>query len=459
MQNWADDGHGDCRAEDDRRDAVAVCGTLALPIRFRDFSREYWDGVFAHFLAEYAAGRTPNPDVLCNREIKFKHFLDAARELGADAIATGHYARIDRADWPLAPAARRRDRSKDQSYFLHQLGQAQLAATRFPLGELHKDDVRRIAPEAGLPTAAKKDSTGICFIGERDFREFLCAYLPAQAGEIRDPHGVRRRRASRRVLFHPGPARGPADRRRARAAMRRPWYVVGKDVERNVLYVDQGHDSPWLQSGTLAQRAGALDRRNPAGARVSPAPRRPAIVRPTKPAGAGAGRRQPAGALRRPQRAVTPGQSLVLYDGDVCLGGAVILSTDAPVAGQREQQGAMPHEREPSTIAFSPWRACCRRWRRSGGSPIPASPKPAPGDVALASVFRIDADTAEAVYGDAQSLRQGLRLLRDHLANKPATSALGKLALAVLHLERRFSQDGAMATTVGTGIAPCSGNG
>jgi tRNA-specific 2-thiouridylase len=189
MQNWADDGSGDCRAEDDRRDAVAVCGLLGIPFHFRDFSGEYWQGVFEHFLAEYAAGRTPNPDVLCNREVKFKHFLDAARELGAERIATGHYARIARHDgrWALLRGA---DRSKDQSYFLHQLGQEQLAATLFPIGDLQKNDLRRIARDARLPTHAKKDSTGICFIGERDFREFLGRYLPARTGEIRDPDGV-----------------------------------------------------------------------------------------------------------------------------------------------------------------------------------------------------------------------------------------------------------------------------
>src|SRR5690554_910226 len=175
MQNWADDGSGDCRAEDDRRDAVAVSGLLGIPIHFRDFSGEYWQGVFEHFLAEYAEGRTPNPDVLCNREIKFKHFLDAARDLGAARIATGHYARVDHDGraWRLLRAA---DRAKDQSYFLHQLGREQLAATVFPLGGLRKGEVRAMAESAGLPTAAKKDSTGICFVGERDFREFLGQY-------------------------------------------------------------------------------------------------------------------------------------------------------------------------------------------------------------------------------------------------------------------------------------------
>jgi len=329
MQNWADDGSGDCRAEDDRRDAVAVCGTLGLPIRFRDFSREYWDDVFQHFLSEYAAGRTPNPDVLCNREIKFKHFLDAAHELGAEAIATGHYARVDCVDGRYR-LLRAKDRGKDQSYFLHQLGQRQLAVTRFPLGEMHKDEVRRIATEQRLPTAAKKDSTGICFIGERDFREFLGRYLPARPGEIRDPagnrvgehQGVFYYTLGQREGLHIGGVRG-----RAQA----PWFVVGKDVERNLLYVDQGHDSPWLQSRSLRTEAMHWISGEPPATRFSCT---------------GQTRYRQADedceievhddasvtvSFARPQRAVTPGQSLVLYDGDACLGGAVILQSDAPV--------------------------------------------------------------------------------------------------------------------------------
>ena len=332
MQNWTDDGSGDCRAEDDRRDAVAVCGKLGLPIRFRDFSGEYWDGVFRHFLSEYAAGRTPNPDVLCNREIKFKHFLDAARALGAEAIATGHYARVDRVDGRYR-LLRAKDRGKDQSYFLHQLGQAQLAATRFPLGELHKDEVRRIAAEHGLATAEKKDSTGICFIGERDFREFLARYLPAKAGEIRTPDGER-------IGEHPGVFYFTLGQREGlniggvRGRPQAPWFVVGKDIEGNVLYVDQGHDSPWLQSTRLRSEPAHWIAGQPPSARFECT----AQTRYRQPDEACEVEVLDDGSLQvafaRPQRAVTPGQSLVLYDGDVCLGGAIILSTDAPVAGQ-----------------------------------------------------------------------------------------------------------------------------
>jgi tRNA-specific 2-thiouridylase len=333
MQNWADDGTGDCRAEDDRRDAVAVCGRLGIPIHFRDFSAEYWDGVFAHFLAEYAAGRTPNPDVLCNREIKFRHFLDAARELGAAYIATGHYARIAEAGggWQLLRAV---DRGKDQSYFLHQLGQAQLAATRFPLGELRKEEVRRIARDAGLPTHAKKDSTGICFIGERDFRDFLSRYLPARTGEIQDPAG-------RVIGEHPGVFYFTLGQREGlqiggvRGREPAPWYVVDKDVARNVLVVDQGADSAYLHSDRLwSERAHWV-----AGAPPSPHFECAAQTRYRQQEEPCAVTVREDGTLAvrfaRPQRAVTPGQSLVLYRGDVCLGGAAIAATNAPLEEKR----------------------------------------------------------------------------------------------------------------------------
>jgi tRNA-specific 2-thiouridylase len=329
MQNWADDGSGDCRAEDDRRDAVAVCGQLGLPIHFRNFSREYWDGVFAHFLAEYAAGRTPNPDVLCNREIKFKYFLDAARELGAERIATGHYARVERRDgrWSLLRAI---DAAKDQSYFLHQLGQDQLAATLFPLGGMIKRDVRALAAQAGLATAGKRDSTGICFIGERDFRGFLSRYLPARDGEIRTPDG-------RVVGSHPGVFYFTLGQREGlniggvRGFEAAPWYVVGKDVAGNVLYVDQGIDSPWLQSRTLCSEAAHWI----AGAPPAQHFACTAQTRYRQMAEACDVNVRGDGTLyvhfAREQRAVTPGQSLVLYDGETCLGGAVIAATDAPL--------------------------------------------------------------------------------------------------------------------------------
>ena len=346
MQNWEDDGQvqdsasadagsmpkatkGECRAEDDRRDAVAVCGRLDIPFHFRNFSSEYWQGVFEHFLAEYAAGRTPNPDVLCNREVKFKHFLDAARELGAERIATGHYAQVDHAGgrWRLLRGA---DRGKDQSYFLHQLGQEQLAATLFPIGHLEKSTLRGIARDAGLPTHAKKDSTGICFIGERDFRQFLGQYLPAREGQMQDPDG-------QVIGRHPGVFYFTLGQREGlniggvRGRPAAPWYVVGKDVANNILYVDQGHDSPCLQSTRLRSEAMHWIAGAPPAQRFQCT----AQTRYRQADEACTVQVNEDGTLlvsfERPQRAVTPGQSLVLYDGPECLGGAVIAATDAPL--------------------------------------------------------------------------------------------------------------------------------
>ena len=336
MQNWDDDGSGHCRAEEDRRDAVAVCGRLGIPFHFRDFSKEYWAGVFEHFLAEYAAGRTPNPDVLCNREVKFKHFLDAAHELGAERIATGHYARVDRhaGRWRLLRGA---DADKDQSYFLHQLGQDQLAATLFPLGRLPKAEVRRLAAEAGLPTAAKKDSTGICFIGERDFREFLSRYIPARPGELRavdgpcvgEHAGAWYYTLGQREGLHIGGVKGRPDA---------PWYVVGKDVQANVVYVDQGAESPCLQSTRLwSEPAHWVDGAPPAARFACTAKtryRQPDQACTVEVDGDGC----LSVAFDTPQRAVTPGQSVVLYQGDACLGGAVIARTDAPLESRQDPQ-------------------------------------------------------------------------------------------------------------------------
>lgn len=336
MQNWDDDGSGECRSEGDRRDAVAVCGKLGIPFHFRDFSREYWEGVFAHFLREYAAGRTPNPDVLCNREVKFKHFLDAALELGAERIATGHYARVARAGrrWRLLRGI---DRNKDQSYFLHLLGQRQLASTLFPVGELPKSQVRQLALDAGLPVHAKKDSTGICFIGERDFREFLGQYLPAKNGEIRAVDGSSIGQHPGVFYFTLGQREG-LDIGGVRGRPAAPWYVVGKDVSCNILYVDQDRESPWLLSSRLTTEAmhwidgAAPARRFDCTAQIRyRQTEEPCSVEQRDDGSISV-------LFARPQRAATPGQSVVLYDGPVCLGGAVIMATDAPSAGHLRPQ-------------------------------------------------------------------------------------------------------------------------
>ncbi len=328
MQNWDDDGSGECRAEDDRRDAVAVCGRLGIPFFARNFAKEYWSGVFEHFLSEYRAGRTPNPDVLCNREIKFRTFLDEARALGAQRIATGHYARVTERDGRFR-LLRAVDQAKDQSYFLHALGQEALAATWFPVGELPKARVRELAREAGFAVHAKKDSTGICFIGERDFRAFLGQYIPARPGLIRaadgetlgEHAGVFHYTLGQREGLNLGGVKG-----RAQA----PWFVVGKDAAANVLYVDQGHDSPYLQSSVLrASQATFTAGEAPAAQFSCTAKTR--YRQPDEPCRVeifGDGALQVR--FERPQRAVTPGQSVVLYAGEECLGGAVIDATDAP---------------------------------------------------------------------------------------------------------------------------------
>ena len=331
MQNWDDDDDSGCRAEEDRRDALRVAGLLGIPFFARNFAKEYWAGVFEHFLAEYRAGRTPNPDVLCNREIKFRTFLDEARALGAGRIATGHYARVDCLDgrWRLLRGV---DAGKDQSYFLHQLGQEQLAATLFPIGHLPKAEVRRLAAEAGLPTAAKKDSTGICFIGERDFREFLSRWIPAQPGEIRDVRGqVLGEHAG--CWYYTLGQRGGLGLGGLRGRPQAPWYVVGKDVARNIVYVDQGEDSPWLMS----RRAWTEPAHWVAGVPPGETFTCTAKTRYRQPDQDCQVRLDADGrlsvAFASPQRAVTPGQSLVLYRGEECLGGAVIAGTDAPEPG------------------------------------------------------------------------------------------------------------------------------
>lgn len=331
MQNWEDEEpDAGCRADEDRKDALAVCAKLGIPFHARNFAREYRERVFAHFLDEYRTGHTPNPDVLCNREIKFRTFLDAAHELGADKIATGHYARVEHIDgqWKLLRAA---DTAKDQTYFLHTLVQPQLGATLFPLGDLRKKEVRALAREAGLPVHAKKDSTGICFIGERDFRAFLSTYLPAQPGELRTLEGELLGEHHGAMYYTHGQRSGLRIGGRAGAGGE-PWYVIGKDVRANIVYVAQGAQNRWLMS----QRLRAGDVNWIAGTSPALSLRCTAMTR----------YRQPQQCCQVnllddylevifdvQQRAVAPGQSVVFYRDDECLGGGAIDASDAPFGG------------------------------------------------------------------------------------------------------------------------------
>ena len=346
MKNWEDDDDDAyCSSRQDFVDAAAVADVLDIEIEHVNFAADYRDRVFAEFLREYEAGRTPNPDVLCNAEIKFKAFLDHALRLGADAIATGHYARVRQRPADAGPSSgfellKGVDPLKDQSYFLHRLTQAQLARTRFPLGELAKTEVRRIAAEIGLPNAKKKDSTGICFIGERPFREFLGRYLAHTPGPIVDDRGRTLGEHVGLSFYTLGQRKGIGiggvkDRAAARgAADHAPWFVARKAMATNTLYVVQGHDHPWLQSAALvATDAAWIAGAAPQGERFAAKTRyrQPdaACTLVTGDGGAGGGASETPGFTLRfdsPQWGVAPGQSAVLYDGEVCLGGGVIAS-------------------------------------------------------------------------------------------------------------------------------------
>jgi len=323
MKNWEEDDTDDyCSAAEDMADAKSIADKLDIPFKTINFSAEYWDRVFEYFLEEYRSGRTPNPDIMCNKEIKFKAFLDYAVVLGAEYIATGHYVRVDRSSGSSL-MLRGVDGNKDQSYFLYTLNQDQLSKSLFPVGELEKSEVRKIAEEQGFVTANKKDSTGICFIGERKFKDFLEQFIPAQPGNIEDDQGKVIGQHSG-LMYHTLGQRkgigigGLADK------SEQPWYVVAKDLKRNVLIVGQGHDHPLLLSHGLI--ASQLHWVQPVSI--------PDSFRCTAKSRY---RQQDFDCLvekidqenwrvsfDKKQRAITPGQSVVLYKNEQCLGGGII---------------------------------------------------------------------------------------------------------------------------------------
>lgn len=318
MQNWEDDNDSEyCSIKEDAADAIAVADLVGIDIELVNFAKEYKDRVFQYFLSEYSAGRTPNPDVLCNAEIKFKAFLDYAIGLGAERIATGHYARKLEQDGQhfLLKAV---DRNKDQSYFLYRLNQYQLSKSLFPLGELEKPEVRRLAGEAQLPTAAKKDSTGICFIGERPFRDFLNRYLPRQPGLMKTPEGRVMGEHMGLMYYTIGQRKGLGI-----GGEGLPWFVAGKDIPSNTLIVVQGHEHPLLLRPDLtAQQLSWTQLTPPKLGRYTAKTRYRQQDAPCELVALDADRLT----LRfdSPQWAITPGQSVVLYDGDICLGGGII---------------------------------------------------------------------------------------------------------------------------------------
>jgi len=328
MKNWVDFAEeSECTIEEDRKDAQSVAATVGVPFHEANFAMEYWDFVFKHFLDEYKAGRTPNPDILCNREIKFKAFLDHAMKLGGYMIATGHYARVEERNG-IFHLLKGMDHNKDQSYFLYTLGQDQLSRTLFPLGELPKPEVRRIAEQAGFITHDKKDSTGICFIGERRFREFLGRYIPAQPGVMQTPEGEVIGEHSGLMYYTLGQRQGLGIGGR-KDSTGEPWFVAGKDMEKKILYVVQG-DHPWLHSQNLkAEQLSWVSGQSPefpckAAAKTRyRQPDQPCIITQDEDGNIHV-------KFEDKQRAVTPGQSVVFYQDDVCLGGGIIVSTDAP---------------------------------------------------------------------------------------------------------------------------------
>src|SRR4051794_3264120 len=330
MKNWEDDDDSEyCSSNQDFVDAASVADVIGIEIEHVNFAAEYKDRVFAEFLHEYQGGRTPNPDVLCNAEIKFKAFLDHAMRLGAEKIGTGHYSRVREVGGRFE-LLKGLDPAKDQSYFLHRLNQKQLSRTLFPVGELRKTEVRQLAEEIGLPNAKKKDSTGICFIGERPFREFLDRYISKEPGPIKDERGRvigqhvglsfytlgQRQGLGIGGIKDKGAQRGGGDHA--------PWFVARKDMAKNTLWVVQGHEHPWLQSPALeADDVSWIAGEPPSRGRYAAKTRYRQADAACRFEHTAAGFRL---AFEDAQWAVTPGQSAVLYEGEVCLGGGVIAS-------------------------------------------------------------------------------------------------------------------------------------
>ena len=324
MKNWEEDDDTDyCTAAADLADAQAVCDKLGIKLHKINFAAEYWDNVFEHFLSEYKAGRTPNPDILCNKEIKFKAFLEyAAEDLGADYIATGHYVRRRGTD-DNAQLLRGLDANKDQSYFLYTLNSKQVGQSLFPVGDIEKPIVRAIAEDLGLITAKKKDSTGICFIGERKFKDFLARYLPAQPGNIRTVEGEIIGRHDG-LMYHTLGQRKGLGIGGVKGASEEAWYVVEKDLVNNELIVAQGHDhSALLSTGLIAQQLHWVDRqpiREPLRCTVKTRYRQTDVLCIIEPIDDESIKV----IFDEPQIAVTPGQSAVFYLDEVCLGGGII---------------------------------------------------------------------------------------------------------------------------------------
>lgn len=321
MKNWDDaDEFGHCTAEEDAEDVRRVCGQIGIPFYTVNFEEQYQEKVFAYFLDEYRKGRTPNPDVMCNREIKFGEFLNKALDLGAEYIATGHYARVEQRNGEYV-LLRGNDTNKDQTYFLHALNQYQLSKAMFPIGHLPKAKVREIAAEAGLATAQKKDSTGVCFIGERNFKQFLSQYLPAQPGTMQTYEGEIKGQHDGLMYYTLGQRQGLGI---GGSGSGKPWFVAGKDLEKNILYVVQGADDPRLFSEglTATDMHWISDQPQPSSFQCTAKFRYRQADQGVTVTNLSDGRCQVQFDI--PQKAITPGQAVVFYDGDRCLGGGTI---------------------------------------------------------------------------------------------------------------------------------------